>query len=166
MHSVPSKLPNKTTCHKCLVYEDRLIPIGGCDITELTVFDSIYEIFLIPPYSSKMVQRLPEPVCHHGAERFGNNIYIVGGTPTGYDRDLTDHVLKYDVNTRGVRIRIRSDSDRIRTKLSYVRIGSDRILFFFPRIGSGRILSLFSRIGFCSYFVSLEKAEQSKKRKV
>ena len=63
---------------------------------------------------------------------------------------------------------IRSDSDRIRTKLSYVRIGSDFVLFPVgsDRIGSDFVLILSDRIGFCSYFVSLEKAEQSKKRKV
>ena len=63
-----------------------------------------------------------------------------------------------------VRIRIRSDRIRIGFELNFYTFGSDRILFYFRGIGSDRILSLFSRIGFCSYFVSLEKAEQSKKR--
>ena len=93
------RLPGKISTHKCLVYKDRLFLIGGSDNAEGSVFDSIFEIFLTPPYSSKLVHRLPGPVCYHGAERFGNNICIVGGSTTTRCERVTDHVLKYDVNT-------------------------------------------------------------------
>ena len=97
--SVPPRLPYKICAYKCLVYKDRLFLIGGCDIAEGKVCDSIFEIFLTSPYSSKLVHHLPEPVCFHGAERFGNNIYIVGGSTDVENQRVTSDVVKYDVNT-------------------------------------------------------------------
>ena len=96
--SVKPRLPCKLSTHKSLVFKDRLLIIGGCNNEEKTVSNGIYEIFLTPPYSSKLICLMSQPLCFHGAERFRTNIFIFGGSLAVENRQITDIVTKYDVD--------------------------------------------------------------------
>ena len=91
------KLPVPSRGHTCVVYQNRLIVIGGCAWGR--VCDTIYEIQLNPPYTSRLLTRMPEPVCYHGAEIVNDKIFIIGGTKTGSCQDPTNTVLMFDPAT-------------------------------------------------------------------
>lgn len=93
----PSKLPRKLSAHKSVIYKNRLFVIGGCNQREREIVDCIYEVSLTPRRSYKLVSRMPQPVCFHGAELFGHKILIFGGFSTTQDRIVTDNVVKYDI---------------------------------------------------------------------
>ena len=90
----PAKLPNNLEAGRCVNFEDRLIVVGG--YIEWKHSDAIYEILLHPPYTVKLLSRLPQGRAEHGAERFNEDILIIGGT-TPDDR-VCDSVVLYDVN--------------------------------------------------------------------
>ena len=46
---------------------------------------------------SHLVSHLPEPRSHHGAQRFGDKVAIVGGTTTGHCSGSVDSVVLYDI---------------------------------------------------------------------
>ena len=73
-----TNLPVKVCGHKCVVYGNRLLIIGGC-IDEKEVFDTIYELLLVPPYSSKLLCHMKKKRAFHGVELFGNKVLIAGG---------------------------------------------------------------------------------------
>ena len=93
------KLPLKLRRHLCVVYQNRLLVIGG--IAEFHLCDSrvcalIFEIELNPPYTSKLLTRMPRPVTFHGAELVNNKIYIFGGSTSEYWHNAIDNVLMFD----------------------------------------------------------------------
>ena len=90
----PVNLPEKMYGHKVVSYEDRLIVIGGKD--QRNISDAIHEIELVPPYSKKVLSRMPQPRCRHGVELVKNKMFIVGGLSTG--SKILSNVLMYDVN--------------------------------------------------------------------
>ena len=86
----------------CVVYQNRLLVIGGktgFDLFNLHVCDSIYEIQLIPPCTSKLLTRMPRSVRSHGSELVNNKIYIFGGSTSEFVRDAIDNVLMFDPTT-------------------------------------------------------------------
>ena len=89
----PAKLPHRLTFHKCVIFQSRLIVIGGL-INSKNYSDGIYEVLLIPPYTSKLLSRLPQPRAYHSAERFNDNILITGGITFG----TVESVVLYNVN--------------------------------------------------------------------
>ena len=91
------KLPAQSFGHACVVYQNRLIVIGGC--ASWRVYDTIYEIQLTPPYTSKFLTRMPKPVRDHGAEIVNDKIFIIGGTTTRFYEDATNTVLLFDPAT-------------------------------------------------------------------
>ena len=91
------KLPVPSYGHTCVVYQNRLIVIGGC--ARGSVYDAIYEIQLTPPYTSRVLTRMSKPVCYHGAEIVNDKIFIIGGTTTGLFKDATNSVLMFDPAT-------------------------------------------------------------------
>ena len=91
------KLPVPFQSHTCVVYQNRLIVIGGCAWE--SVYDAIYEIQLTPPYTSRLLTRMSKPVCHHSAEIVNDKIFIIGGTTTGLLKDVTNTVLMFDPTT-------------------------------------------------------------------
>ena len=92
----PVKLPFKCHAHQTLLYQNRLILIGGMD-NEGSNCNTIYEILLTHPYSSKLLTDMPLTRSYHGAERIGDKIYILGGhTSNGTS---TGAVLMYDLVT-------------------------------------------------------------------
>ena len=92
------KIPVECSGHKVVNYNDQLIMSGGWTIpTEgglSTRSDAVYEVNLVPPYSSKILARLPQPRCYHGMEIFDQKLLILGGV----DGDKkTNSVVQYDL---------------------------------------------------------------------
>ena len=99
------KLPEQLEGHVCVVYQNRLLVIGGDPNSNYEcnsfVSVSIYEIQLAPPYTSKLLTRMPRNICNHGAEIVYNKIYIFGGCHLEgrYDYYPIDNVLMFDPAT-------------------------------------------------------------------
>ena len=83
--------------HKCVVYQNRLFLIGGHGNGGIS--DTIYEIQLTPPYTSRLLTRMPKPVCDHGAEIMNDKIFVIGGSTNELDEDATNTVLMFDPAT-------------------------------------------------------------------
>ena len=75
----PARLPVPLSAHQTVVYKERLIVIGGHDGNEGRNSDTIYEILLAAPYTSRILLFMPIPVAWHGAELMGDAIFIFGG---------------------------------------------------------------------------------------
>ena len=88
------KLPMESQGHACVVYQNCLLVIGGA--ARGVVYDTIYEIQLIPPYTSRLLTKMPKPLCFHGAVVVNNKIYIIGGSTTIFAKDSTNTVLMFD----------------------------------------------------------------------
>ena len=89
----PAKLSKNLSLCRCFNIKDRLILVGG--YIESPPPDAIYEVLLHPPYTVKHVGRLPPGRSCHGAERFNEDILIVGGYTSN---EPCDSVVLYDVN--------------------------------------------------------------------
>jgi hypothetical protein len=78
-----ANLPVKCSCHKVVNHNDQLFMSGG--YVEYSVrgpdkhSDAVYEVQLVPPYSSKILTRLPQPRRDHGMEMFDQKLFILGG---------------------------------------------------------------------------------------
>lgn len=94
----PAKMPHKSFAHRTVVFENRMILIGGWNHVDKKAFDSIYEVLLVPPYSSKQLSRMLQPRCLHSAELIGSKLFIFGGTITDNTGDSIDSVVVYDIN--------------------------------------------------------------------
>ena len=94
----PAKLPLKCRGHKCVVYGNRLLVIGGyTDVNEDEASDGIHEVLLVPPYSSKLLCRMNLRRCYHAVELFNDKILIVGGLTSRNFLDSTSNVEMYDI---------------------------------------------------------------------
>ena len=91
------KLPVPSRGHTCVVYHDCLLVIGGT--AGGVVYDTIYEIQLIPPYTSRLLTTMPRPLCFHGAVVVNNKIYIIGGSTTIFVAGSSNTVLMFDPAT-------------------------------------------------------------------
>lgn len=91
----PIRLPGKLTAHKTVVYKDRILVIGGVDGHSAS--DCIHEVLLAPPYSSKLVCHMPQPICFHGVELFEDKVFIFGGSVTEANGASTNAVVMYDI---------------------------------------------------------------------
>ena len=89
----PAVLPNNLQECRFVNFKDRLIVLGG--YIEYQHSDAIYEVLLHPPYTVKLLTRLPQARSDHGAERFNEDILIIGGTTS---EGTFDSVVVYDVN--------------------------------------------------------------------
>jgi N-acetylneuraminic acid mutarotase len=85
------KLPVPSCGHACVVYQNRVFLIGGSAFRKTC--DTIHEIQLIPPYTSRLLTKMPTPIRDHGAEIVNGKIYITGGRTTVFYKDATDTVL-------------------------------------------------------------------------
>ena len=80
-------LPVKIWGHKCVVYGNRLLIIGG-ETEEEDALDTIYELLLVPPYSSKLLCHMKKKRVLHGAELFDDKVLIAGGKGTETDVEI------------------------------------------------------------------------------
>ncbi|XP_028407078.1 kelch-like protein 12 isoform X4 [Dendronephthya gigantea] len=75
----PAVLPGPSAEHCTVVYQRRLLVIGGygarCECS-----DRITEVSLVPPYTKKLLTTMTESRCYHGVAIFGDKIFIVGGS--------------------------------------------------------------------------------------
>ena len=82
-------LPVKVTGHKCVVYGNRLLIVGGK--TEKGIFlNTIYELLLVPPYSCKLLCHMKKNRAFHGVELFDDKVLIAGGVDTEADIEIFD----------------------------------------------------------------------------
>ena len=88
-HDFAVSLPVKVARHKCVVYGNRLLIIGGVR-TKDDILDTIYELLLVPPYSSKLLCHMKKKRMLHGAELFDDKVLIVGGIDTEADVEIFD----------------------------------------------------------------------------
>ena len=91
----PVKLPPKLRFHSSVLYNDHLIVTGGHN--ENGTSDCIHEVQLVPPYTAKILSRMPEPRLYHSTHLFDNNLLIVGGRTTNSYRDSLSSVILYDI---------------------------------------------------------------------
>ena len=77
--NVLAKLHGPLWGHCSVVYNGRLIVIGGYDGSKCAYSDSITEISLVPPYTSKLLATMPQTRYRHGVAMFGDKILILGG---------------------------------------------------------------------------------------
>jgi hypothetical protein len=89
------KLPAKLSGHDVTVYQDKLYITGGYNWNENKPSDAIYELSLAPPYTVKLLARMPQPRRNHRAEIVNGKLFILGGT-TNQSKDATDSVVVYD----------------------------------------------------------------------
>jgi hypothetical protein len=91
-------LPVKCSYHKVVNHNDQLFISGGYVPPSAggpsKLSDAVYEVQLVPPYSSKILTRLPQPRRDHGMEMFDQKLFILGGYE-GYK--ITASVVQYDL---------------------------------------------------------------------
>jgi hypothetical protein len=94
----PGKLPAKLSSHSLIVYQDKLLVIGGMDMSDnYKTSNVIYEISLLPPYTSKKLFKTLQARRNHRAEVVNDKLFVLGGTPSGLAKDATDSVVYYDL---------------------------------------------------------------------
>ena len=90
------KLPTRLSDHDVTVYQDKLYIIGGYNWNEKKTTDALYELSLAPPYTVKLLARMPQPRRYHRVEIVNGKLFILGGSTTGFSKDGTDSVVVYD----------------------------------------------------------------------
>ena len=95
--NVLAKLPAPLNGHCSVVYNGRLIVIGGFDDSKCEFSDSITEISLVPPYTNKLLATMPQARYLHGVAMFGDKILILGGELNGFSSTNKANVLLYDI---------------------------------------------------------------------
>ena len=92
----PVKLPQLCWGHAAVMYKDSLILSGGGLGSGRKISDKIYEISMVPPYSTKILTTMPEPRYDHTMELFEDKLYIIGG----FDGGVKDSVMMYNLVTK------------------------------------------------------------------
>ncbi|CAB3982506.1 galactose oxidase [Paramuricea clavata] len=95
--NVLAELPEALFGHCSVVYNGRLIVIGGSDDSKDAYCDSITEISLDPHYTSKLLTTMPQARYHHGVAMFGDKILILGGRVALLVHTNLASVLLYDI---------------------------------------------------------------------
>jgi hypothetical protein len=88
-HEFFVNLPIKVSDHKCIVYGDRFLIIGG-ETRSGENLDTIYELLLVPPYSSKLLCHMKKKRAYHGVELFDDKVLIAGGAGAETDVEIFD----------------------------------------------------------------------------
>ncbi|XP_028413343.1 kelch-like protein 34 [Dendronephthya gigantea] len=81
-------LPIKVAGHKCVAQGNRLLIIGGGN--REVILDTIYELLLVPPYSSKLLCHMKKFRANHGVELFDDKVLIAGGQRAGTGVEIFD----------------------------------------------------------------------------
>ena len=92
-----AKLPAKMFGLSSVVYKDSLFVSGGYNANEDVFSDCIHEVQLKPPYTVKLVSKMPEPRVNHCTVLFDDKILIVGGKKSLVYKDNLSSVLRYDI---------------------------------------------------------------------
>ena len=91
----PVKLPTKLGNHSSVLYDDKLMVTGGSDGNAIS--DKIHEVKVVPPYTVKILSRMPEARRSHCMEIFDDSLLILGGRTTGDSKDNLSSVVLYDM---------------------------------------------------------------------
>ena len=91
----PGELPYCSENHQTVVYQERVIHIGGYNDDKGKRCDMIGELQLTTPCSMKKLCHLPQPQHCHGAKISEDKVIILGGQS---GQGSLNTVLKYDVN--------------------------------------------------------------------
>ena len=91
------KLPARMRSHSNVVYKDSLLVTGGYNIDQRVPFDCIHEVELKPPYTVKLLSKMPEPRAGHSTVLCDDSVLIFGGTKTANYKDSLSSVLSYDI---------------------------------------------------------------------
>ena len=92
-----AKLPAKMFEHSSVVYKDSLFVSGGFNESKGCHSDCIHEVQLQPPYTVKLVSKMPEPRIKHCTVLCDDNILIVGGRNSLFNQHNLSSVLWYDI---------------------------------------------------------------------
>jgi hypothetical protein len=99
----PGELPYSCRDHKTVVYQQRVIHIGGDNHDKLRRSNMISQLQLTSPCTMKELCQMPEPRACHGAEIIEDKVLVFGGEKSfGYENSL-DSVLEFDVKTNECR---------------------------------------------------------------
>ena len=98
-----AKLPAKMYAHSSVMYKDSLFVSGGYNADQRVMSNFIYEIQLKPPYTVKVICRMPEPRVDHCTVVCHDNILIVGGKKSWFSKDNLSSVLSYDIKKKNGR---------------------------------------------------------------
>ena len=93
-----AKLPFSMYTHSSVVYKDSLFVTGGYNANQNINSDCIHEVELKPPYTVKLLSKMPEPRARQNTVLCDDSILIVGGSKMGegYKGNLSS-VLSYDI---------------------------------------------------------------------
>ena len=91
----PGKLPYRCYDHQTVVYQQRIIYIGGYNHDQAGRSDMISELQLTSPCTMKKLCQMPEPQDYHSAEIFEDKVMILGGEGS---QGHLNTVLEFDVN--------------------------------------------------------------------
>ncbi|CAB3986604.1 kelch 3 [Paramuricea clavata] len=92
-----AKLPAKLRAHSSVVYKDSLLVTGGINADQHVYSDCIHEVQLKPPYTVKLVSKMPEPRVHHSTVLCDDSILIIGGRESQHYENNLSSVLRYDI---------------------------------------------------------------------
>ena len=95
--NIHTELPGRLYGHCTVIYNGQLIVIGGCDEEIDAYSNSITEISLVSPYTSKLLAPMPQRRCSHGVAIFGDKILIVGGETSMFIIAALGSVVMYDI---------------------------------------------------------------------
>ena len=90
----PGELPYACKSHQTVVYQQRIIHIGGYN-DQRRKSDMISELQLTSPCTMKKLCKMPEPRSCHCAEIFEDKVMILGGV---CGKRYLNTVLEFDVN--------------------------------------------------------------------
>ena len=88
------KLPYESFYHQTVVYQQRVIHIGGYNNDMNKRSNVISELQLTSPCTLKELCQMPQSRVWHGAEAFEDKVLILGGQDD--DDDVSDSVLEFD----------------------------------------------------------------------
>ena len=78
--------------------------VGGHNQNENRTCDEIYELSLTPPYTAKLLARMPQARRCHRTEIVNGKLFIFGGTTTTMkSKDALDSVVVFDFITNEVK---------------------------------------------------------------
>jgi hypothetical protein len=92
----PGELPYEVDDHQTVVYQQRVIHIGGYNYKQRRWSNMISELQLTSPVTAKKLCQMPDLRGCHGAETFEDKIMILGGEKY-LKRKLLNSVLVFDV---------------------------------------------------------------------
>ena len=93
----PGRLPYACSGHQTVVYQERVIHIGGFNYDERKRSNVISEFQLTSSYNVKELYQMSGPRVRHRAEIFEDKVVILGGSKSFVPKEYWDSVLEFDL---------------------------------------------------------------------